>query len=172
MKRYEPSHPDLHCLHRYVLMCRAEKATPPVRHWLHYCYLKPCLGGQCFFNCTPVGRVQTLWWPRLQNYSFRWSGPDMAYRGSTGGFLLLHYSSGGVWHRRYIAPYISTRCCCCWFLIFALIYELSVIYLLPVMIHGSVRRPPRVPNKHMYMFWFCFTILEAESAVWDPVNLD
>ena len=34
--------------------------------------------------------------------------------------------------------------------IFASLYALSVIYLLPVMIHGYVRKPPFGQNKYMF----------------------
>ena len=39
----------------------------------------------------------------------------------------------------------------CWVLIFASVKALSAIYLLPVMIHGWVRRPPHGPNKYMFL---------------------
>ena len=46
--------------------------------------------------------------------------------------------------------------------IFASIYSLSVIYLLPVIIHGWLRRPPHLPNKCV------FTTMEAEGEDGPP----
>ena len=39
-------------------------------------------------------------------------------------------------------------------------------YLLPVMIPGRVRRPPRGPNKYTL-----FTTMEAEGDGWKPVKI-
>ena len=63
---------------------------------------------------------------------------------------------------------ISIRCFC-WVLIFALLYAPTVIYLLPVMIHGWVRRPLRGPNKNVFLpLWK----LRAGAGIpWSSVKL-
>ena len=110
------------------------------------------------FKCTPVGRgsVQTLWWSRLKNYSLGGLCRNVYVYISAGSpefncfsfffffLFLLQYSSSFVWTKR--SPNVSTR----WFFwVLCFILGLSVIYLLPVMIHGWNRRPPHGPNKFM-----------------------
>ena len=70
----------------------------------------------------------------------KWSGPELLLSVSRPNgvqlevfffFFLLQYSNGVVWQARDLQ--VSKHVVSCWVLIFASLYALSVIYLLPVM---------------------------------------
>ena len=116
---------------------------------------KNCSNDDIFISCDDrIGKMLHNICMSAVAMSLRWAngGPwascyvcFSAHLDSTGGFLLLQYSSGVVWQPRdlqmsqHIVSVVSSS---------LLHYR---FYLLPVMIHGWVRRPPHRPNKCMFL---------------------
>ena len=106
------------------------------------------------FNCTPVSQgSDPVMVATDAIHKMVWTGTFYILPGSFWrlfnwwfGFLLLEYSSGGVWHPRDLQ--VSRRCFC-WVLIFVSLYALTVIYWLPVMINRWDKRLPSAPNIYM-----------------------
>ena len=106
-------------------------------------------------KCLPVCRGSDSMMARLEKtYSLDCLGWNFyvcfsAHRGSAGAFRLLQYSSGVVWQPRDLQMpqhVISVE------LPYLLHYKLLyVIYLLPVMIHEWVRRPPHMDRTNMIL---------------------